>query len=192
SCPRASPRSATARPPTLPPSTPPCARATATRSSSPAATRSPPVARKPARPSSPPRRSARRSASPARSAAASSSARPATPTAPPDLHLAHAARVRRALGPKPLHLVFLSPSCAKSVQEWPLPEGSRVEHVTSSLARALAALPERSRPPPLPETVAWHDPCALARDLSELTAPRALLSAAVKEFCEPPRSGIDT
>jgi len=110
----------------------------------------------------------------------------------PELHLAHAARVRRALGPKPLHLVFLSPSCAKSVQEWPLPEGSRVEHVTSYLARALAALPERSRPPPLPETVAWHDPCALARDLSELTAPRALLSAAVKEFCEPPRSGIDT
>jgi Fe-S oxidoreductase len=110
----------------------------------------------------------------------------------PELHLAHAARVRRMLGPKPVHLVFLSPSCARSVQEWPLPEGSRAEHVTSYLARALAALPERSRPPPLSETVVWHDPCALARDLSELTAPRALLSAAVKDFREPPRSGIDT
>ena len=110
----------------------------------------------------------------------------------PELHLAHAARVRRVLGPKPVHLVFLQPACARSVQEWLLPEGSRVEHITSYLARALAALPERSRPPPLPETLVWHDPCGLARGLSELTAPRALLSAALKDFREPPRSGVDT
>ncbi|MCA1826779.1 MAG: (Fe-S)-binding protein [Myxococcales bacterium] len=110
----------------------------------------------------------------------------------PELHLAHATRVRRNLGQKPVHLVFLQPSCARSVQEWPLPEGSRVEHVTSYLARALAALPDRSRPPPLAETLVWHDPCGLARGLSELTAPRALLSAALKDFREPPRTGVDT
>ncbi|MGZ6143962.1 MAG: heterodisulfide reductase-related iron-sulfur binding cluster, partial [Myxococcales bacterium] len=111
----------------------------------------------------------------------------------PELSDAHGARVRGLLGRKPVHLVFLAPSCAQSVAtRWDLPEGSRVEHVTSYLARALAALPERSRPPPLPETFVWHDPCALARDLSELTAPRALLSAAVKDFREPPRSGVDT
>ena len=112
----------------------------------------------------------------------------------PELSAAHASRVRGLLGrSKPVHLVFLAPSCAQSVAEhWDLPEGSSVEHVTSYLARALAALPERSRPPPLPETFVWHDPCALARGLRELTAPRALLAAAVDDFREPPRSGVDT
>jgi Fe-S oxidoreductase len=81
------------------------------------------------------------------------------------------------------------------VQErWQLPDGSRVEHITSYLARALIALPERSRPPPLAleAPLAWHDPCELARGLCELTAPRALLSAAVGDFREPSRSGTDT
>jgi Fe-S oxidoreductase len=113
----------------------------------------------------------------------------------PELHAAHAGRVRASLvkGRKPVHLVFLQPGCARSAQErFGLPEGSRVEHVTSYLARALAALPERSRPPPLDESFVWHDPCELARGLRELTAPRALLAAAVKEFREPPRSGVDT
>ena len=111
----------------------------------------------------------------------------------PELHAAHFARVSRALTDprRPLHLVFLQPSCARSVQER-LPEGSRAEHITSYLARALAALPERSRPPPLDESFAWHDPCGLSRGLRELTAPRALLAAAVKDFREPPRSGVDT
>ena len=45
---------------------------------------------------------------------------------------------------------------------------------------------------PLDESFVWHDPCELARGLFETTAPRALLSAAVKEFREPPRSGVDT
>jgi Fe-S oxidoreductase len=96
-------------------------------------------------------------------------------------------------GRKPVHLVFLQPGCARSaLSSFDLPEGSRVEHITSYLARALAALPERLRPPPLDESLVWHDPCELARGLSELTAPRALLAAAVREFREPPRSGIDT
>jgi Fe-S oxidoreductase len=112
----------------------------------------------------------------------------------PELHAAHVSRVRSTLPRrKPLHLVFLSPACARSVaDEWALPAGSRVEHITSYLARALAALPDRSRPPPLDEVVAWHDPCELARGLSEVTAPRALLSAAVREVREPVRSGVDT
>jgi Fe-S oxidoreductase len=115
----------------------------------------------------------------------------------PELHDAHAARVRSALlrpAPrKPVQLVFLQPGCARSVLEgWALPEGSRVEHITSYLARALAALPERSRPPPLDESFVFHDPCQLARGLRELTAPRALLAAAVRDLREPPRSGVDT
>jgi Fe-S oxidoreductase len=93
-----------------------------------------------------------------------------------------------------VHFVFLQPGCAHSVQErWQLPDGSRIEHITSHLARALAALPERSRPPPLAEAqLAWHDPCELARGLCELTAPRALLSAALGDFREPARCGTDT
>ncbi len=113
----------------------------------------------------------------------------------PELHAAHASRVRAPLlkHRRPVHLVFLQPGCARSVlEEWALPEGSRVEHITSYLARALAALPDRARPPPLEETFAWHDPCELARGLRELTAPRALLAAAVKDFREPARSGVDT
>ncbi len=113
----------------------------------------------------------------------------------PELSEAHRVRLRASLvkARKPVHLVFLQPGCARSVLEsLALPESSRVEHITSYLARALAALPERSRPPPLDESFVWHDPCELARGLSELTAPRALLAAAVKEFREPPRSGVDT
>ena len=113
----------------------------------------------------------------------------------PELHAAHLGRVRALLAKpqKPVHLVFLQPGCARSVLEsWGLTEGSRVEHITSYLASALAALPDRSRPPPLDESFVWHDPCELARGLRELTAPRALLAAAVKEFREPPRSGVDT
>lgn len=107
----------------------------------------------------------------------------------PELAAAHGARVRGLLGRKPVHLVFLAPACTVHFEEL-LPEGSRVEHITSYLARALVALPER--PPPLDETVVWHDPCALARGLRELTAPRTLLAAAVKDFREPVRSGLDT
>jgi Fe-S oxidoreductase len=113
----------------------------------------------------------------------------------PELAEAHAARVRGALprGRRPLHLVFLQPGCARMVRDsWPLPDGTRVEHVTSYLARALASMPESSRPPPLREAAAWHDPCGLARGLAELTAPRALLSAALGEFREPARCGADT
>ncbi len=113
----------------------------------------------------------------------------------PELHAAHLGRVRALLARprQPVHLVFLQPGCARSVLEsWGLPEGSRVEHLTSYLARALAALPDRSRPPPLEESLVWHDPCELARGLRELTAPRALLAAAVKDFREPERSGVDT
>lgn len=111
----------------------------------------------------------------------------------PELHDAHVARLHSALlaGGRPVHLVFLQPGCARSMQD-SLPESSRAEHITSYLARALAALPERLRPPPLPESVVWHDPCELARDLCELTAPRALLAAAVRDVREPPRSGVDT
>ena len=113
----------------------------------------------------------------------------------PELHAAHLGRVRALLArpQKPVRLVFLQPGCARSVLESrSLPEGSRVEHITSYLASALAALPEPSRPPPLDESFVWHDPCELARGLRELTAPRALLAAAVKDFREPLRSGVDT
>lgn len=112
----------------------------------------------------------------------------------PELAEAHAARLRAALPrSRPLRLVFLQPGCARLAREnWSLPEGAQVEHVTSYLARALVAVPESARPPPLDETPAWHDPCELARGLAELTAPRALLAAAVKDFREPARSGEDT
>jgi Fe-S oxidoreductase len=53
-------------------------------------------------------------------------------------------------------------------------------------------MPDSERPPPLPETVAFHDPSALARELRETIAPRALLAAAVAELREPPRCGVDT
>jgi Fe-S oxidoreductase len=113
----------------------------------------------------------------------------------PELHEAHAARVRSAIvrGRAPVHLVFLDPGCARDVQEsWELPFGSRVEHVTTYLARLLVAMPESDRPPPLPLTVTFHDPCGLARGLRETVAPRALLAAAVSELRDPPRYGVDT
>ena len=117
----------------------------------------------------------------------------------PEMFAAHAARVRTALlgpsrRPAPMHLVLLSPGCARAVRErWPaLPDGSRVEHVTTYLSRALAARPDLRERPPLPESAAYHDPCELARGLSELTAPRALLAAAVEEVREPIRTGVDT
>jgi Fe-S oxidoreductase len=121
----------------------------------------------------------------------------------PEEYTAHAARARAALleaapAKKPLHLVFLQPACARSVRErWPaLPDGAVVEHIASYLARALAAVPERSRPPPLPQIngeVVFHDPCELARGLFELTAPRALLAAALEGGSrEASRCGVET
>lgn len=109
----------------------------------------------------------------------------------PELYSAHRSRLRRALGAqkKPLSLVFLQPACA---QDWDLPEGSVVEHITTYLARALVALPEELRPAPLPESLVFHDPCQLARGLQEVTAPRALLAASVRDLREPLRSGVDT
>jgi Fe-S oxidoreductase len=108
----------------------------------------------------------------------------------PELSAAHFARLGLQRGKKPVHLVFLQPGCAKFVQE-KLPEGSTAEHITSYLARALPAM--QSRPEPLPGDAVFHDPCALARDLQELTAPRALLAAALAGgLREPPRSGLDT
>jgi Fe-S oxidoreductase len=113
----------------------------------------------------------------------------------PELHAAHGERVRGLVvwGRRPVHLVLLDPGCAANVREhWALPQGSRVEHITTYLARLLVAMPESERPPPLPETFSFHDPCALARDLCETIAPRALLAAAVSDFHEPPRCGVDT
>jgi Fe-S oxidoreductase len=112
----------------------------------------------------------------------------------PELCEAHGARVRGLLGKKAVHLVFLSPACARHVLEsWALPEGSRVEHITTYLSRALVNVPEHERPPPL-QGVSYdlHDPCELARGLSELTAPRALLAAACGDFREPIRCGTET
>lgn len=121
----------------------------------------------------------------------------------PERYAAHAARARATLleaapAKKPLHLVFLQPACARAVRErWPpLPDGAVVEHIASYLARALAAVPERSRPPPLPQkdgAVVFHDPCELARGLSVLTAPRALLAAALEGGSrEAGRCGVET
>jgi glycolate oxidase iron-sulfur subunit len=117
----------------------------------------------------------------------------------PEMFAAHAARVRVDIvggsrRPAPVHLVTLSPGCARAMRErWPaLPDGSRVEHVTTFLSRALAARPDLRERPPLPESVVFHDPCELARGLSEVTAPRALLAAAVEEVREPLRCGNDT
>jgi Fe-S oxidoreductase len=111
----------------------------------------------------------------------------------PELFEAHAARTRAAFGRAPVHLVFLAPECARAVREkWPaLPAASRVEHVTTYLARALAARSDLRDRPPLPRSVAYHDPCELARGLSECAAPRALLAAAVEDVREPVRTGPD-
>jgi Fe-S oxidoreductase len=111
----------------------------------------------------------------------------------PELFEAHSRRARAAFGRAPVHLVFLAPECARAVREnWPaLPPGSRLEHVTTYLARALAARADLRDRPPLPMSVAYHDPCELARGLSECAAPRALLAAAVEEIREPVRSGAD-
>src|SRR5438067_133520 len=111
------------------------------------------------------------------------------------LHAAHGERVRGLIvrGRRPVHLVLLDPGCAAGVRDhWTLPHGSRVEHITTYLARLLVAMPESERPPPLPETLVFHDPCALARGLRETIAPRALLAAAISAFREPPRCGVDT
>src|SRR5205085_4453889 len=92
-----------------------------------------------------------------------------------------------------VHLVPLFPGLLAAFRErWPaLPDGSRVEHVTTYLSRSLAARPDLRDRPPLPGAVTYHDPCELARGLSELTAPRALLAACVDELREPVRSGTD-
>lgn len=118
-----------------------------------------------------------------------------------ELLAAHAARTRSALfeekRPRPLHLVLLAPGCTLALQErWPsvkagLPEGSVVEHLTTFLSRALARAGGSSRPR-LPGAVTWHDPCQLARGLREVTAPRALLAAAVEELREPVRCAEET
>jgi len=107
---------------------------------------------------------------------------------------AHASRVGGSLGTGPVSLVFLTPGCARAVRErWPaLPAGSTVEHVTTHLARALATRDTIAERPPLPISVVWHDPCELSRGLAEVTAPRALLAAAVEEVREPIRTGVDT
>jgi Fe-S oxidoreductase len=117
----------------------------------------------------------------------------------PEMFAAHATRVRTALvgssrRPSPVHLVLLSAGCVRAVRErWPaLPDGSRVEHVTTYFSRALASRADLRERPPLAEAVTYHDPCELARGLYELTAPRALLAAAVEELREPPRCGTDT
>jgi len=112
----------------------------------------------------------------------------------PERFTEHATRVRGELGPAPVHLVFLTPGCARAVRErWPaLPSGSRIEHVTTYLARALATAGIAAERPPLPISVAWHDPCELSRGLAETTAPRALLAACVEEVREPIRTGVDT
>src|SRR5207237_341453 len=112
----------------------------------------------------------------------------------PDDFTAHATAVRASLGPGPVNLVFLTPGCARAVREkWPpLPAGSRVEHITTYLARALATGGIAAERPPLPISVVWHDPCELSRGLAEVTAPRALLAAAVEEVREPIRTGVDT
>src|SRR5207253_3670743 len=93
-----------------------------------------------------------------------------------------------------VHLVLLSPACVRALRErWPaLPDGSRVEHVTTYLSQALAARTDLRERPPLAGAVTYHDPCELARGLSELTAPRALLASAVEEVREPLRCGADT
>ena len=112
----------------------------------------------------------------------------------PDEFAAHAARIREILSPAPVNLVFLTPGCARAVRDrWPpLPAGSTVEHVTTYLARALATRETLAERPPLPISVAWHDPCELSRGLAEVTAPRALLAAAVEDVREPIRTGVDT
>jgi Fe-S oxidoreductase len=119
----------------------------------------------------------------------------------PELYAAHAARLRDALAAAatpegarraaPLQLVFLSPACARATAAH-LPEDARVEHVTSYLARALAARPELLDRPRLPGPVVFHDPCGLSRGLVEVTAPRALLAAAVEDVREPARSAVET
>jgi Fe-S oxidoreductase len=113
----------------------------------------------------------------------------------PEMHRAHGARLRAALvrGRKPVHLVFLDPACAvDALEHWPLPNGSRLEHVTSYLARALARMPEGARPSRLGHVLTFHDPCALARGLRETDAPRRLLAAAVEAVRDPPRSCAET
>ncbi len=113
----------------------------------------------------------------------------------PELQRAHAARLRPSLvrGRRPVHLVFLDPDCAAEARDrWELPRGSRVEHVTTYLWRALAAIPETDRPPRLPDVLAFHDPCGLARRLRETEAPRRLLAAAVARVVEAPRHGTQT
>jgi fumarate reductase (CoM/CoB) subunit B len=113
----------------------------------------------------------------------------------PEMHEAHGARVRGTFvrPRRPVHLVFLDPGCAAGVvEQWALPQGSRVEHITTYLLRLLFALPEGERPPRLPETLVFHDPCALARKLRETVAPRALLAAAVRDVRDPLHCGADT
>jgi Fe-S oxidoreductase len=125
----------------------------------------------------------------------------------PDAFAEHALKVRDSLAPpgdgaekrgQPVHLVFLSAPCARSVRDRypgfgaPLPAGSIVEHVTTYLARALALRPEARARPKLPGPVAYHDPCELARGLGEVQAPRALLAACVEGGArEATRSGAD-
>jgi Fe-S oxidoreductase len=121
---------------------------------------------------------------------------------------AHALRTRDTLAtaaprrdgkPQPVHLVALSPSCARTLRDrYPghgaaLPAGSVIEHVTTFLARALAVRPDLLARPKLPGPIAWHDPCELARGLGETEAPRALLAAAVEGGArEAVRCGADT
>jgi Fe-S oxidoreductase len=62
----------------------------------------------------------------------------------------------------------------------PLAVGTRIEHATTYLARALALRPEMLSRPKLPGPIAYHDPCDLARGLDETAAPRRILAAAVE------------
>jgi Fe-S oxidoreductase len=107
-----------------------------------------------------------------------------------------AAQLARHLGASvaaATELVAVSPGCVRMIrEEWPR-LGAPTVAVRAAVEWLAAAISEGLlRPDVSGGTVAWHDPCTLARGLGVLTAPRAVLAALGLTVVEPRATGRDT
>jgi Fe-S oxidoreductase len=92
-------------------------------------------------------------------------------------------------------VVALSPGCARMMRdEWPRLGLTSPTVVTSVewLDEALADGRLSTKTTASPQSVAWHDPCTLARLLGVVDAPRRVLRALGVDVVEPAASGLHT
>ncbi|HVF21336.1 MAG TPA: (Fe-S)-binding protein, partial [Mycobacteriales bacterium] len=91
-------------------------------------------------------------------------------------------------------VVVLSPGCARTMRDDWLRLGVAGPPVVTSVEWLDTALSTGRLAPAggPPETVAWHDPCTLARLLGVVDAPRRVLTALGLSLVEPAATGLHT